>query len=206
MSRSRPRRFAVPLLALVAVLAASPSASAGPLAAPAGSCNPGDASQPFLPWLDPMDYVEQPGGSFESDLRGWELGAASVVAGNEPYHAGGVGDSHSLSIPADTSVTTSTMCVGLNEPTLRFFARSSGGMPGSVLRVDVQFEDGFGNRRSVSIGLHGRSGWTPTATMPILVNLFPLLPGDQTPVRFRFVPQGSASWQVDDVYVDPRRQ
>jgi hypothetical protein len=41
--------------------------------------------------------------------------------------------------------------------------------------------------------------------MPLVVNLLPLLPGEQTPVRFRFTPQGSANWQIDDVYVDPRQ-
>jgi hypothetical protein len=34
------------------------------------------------------------------------------------------------------------------------------------------------------------------------VNLLPLLPGNYTPVEFRFTPQGG-SWQLDDVYVDP---
>jgi hypothetical protein len=205
VSRTRLPRFTAALVALLAVLVAAPAANAGPLVASAGSCSAGDPSQPFLPWLDPMDYVQQPGGTFEAAPEGWSLGTASVVDGNEPYYAAGSG-SRSLSIPAGSSVTTSTMCVGLNEPTLRFFARSSGGSPLSTLRVDVQFEDALGNVQTVPIGVHVRGGWTPTLTMPILVNLLPLLPGDQTPVRFRFVPQGSASWQIDDVYVDPRRQ
>jgi hypothetical protein len=27
-----------------------------------------------------------------------------------------------------------------------------------------------------------------------------------TPVRFRFTPVGTATWQIDDVYIDPRRR
>jgi hypothetical protein len=42
--------------------------------------------------------------------------------------------------------------------------------------------------------------------MPVIANLLPLLPGELTPVRFRFTPVGlGAAWQIDDVYVDPFR-
>ena len=199
-------RSVVPLIAVVIALAAAPSANAGLLVASSGNCTASDTSNPFLPWLDPMDYVVQPGGTFEGDLSGWQLGSASVASGNEPYYANAAGDSRSLSIPAGGSVTSSVMCVGLDEPTLRFFARSSGGSLLSSLRVDVQFEDAAGNLVTAPIGGHGRGPWSPTATMPVLANLLPLLPGDKTPVRFRFSSVGSASWQIDDVYVDPRRQ
>jgi hypothetical protein len=50
----------------------------------------------------------------------------------------------------------------------------------------------------------GGSKWTPTLPLPVIANLLPLLPGDLTPVRFRFTPVGGA-WQIDDVYVDPYR-
>ena len=36
-------------------------------------------------------------------------------------------------------------------------------------------------------------------------NLLPLLPGDMTPVEFRFTPLLGGDWQIDDVYVDPFR-
>jgi hypothetical protein len=45
--------------------------------------------------------------------------------------------------------------------------------------------------------------WQPSLPLPIVANLLPLLPGDMTPVQFRFTPVGSASWSIDDVYVDP---
>ena len=35
-------------------------------------------------------------------------------------------------------------------------------------------------------------------------SLLPLLPGDRTPVAFQFTPL-LGDWQIDDVYVDPRR-
>jgi hypothetical protein len=38
--------------------------------------------------------------------------------------------------------------------------------------------------------------------MTILANLLPLLPGEHTPVAFRFTAVGG-DWSVDDVWVDP---
>lgn len=206
MSRPRFRSAALSLIALVVALAAAPTANAGTLVASAGSCETSDASNPFTPWLDYMDYVEQPGGTFEAGAPGWNLGSASVVNGNEPYYVHDAGDSKSLAIPGGQTVTSSTMCVGINEPTLRFFARSSGGNLLSKLLVDVQFEDALGNVLTLPIGTHPRGPWSPTLTMPVVANLLPLLSGDKTPVRFRFTALGSADWQLDDVYVDPRRQ
>ena len=36
-------------------------------------------------------------------------------------------------------------------------------------------------------------------------NLLTLLPGDRTPLEFRFTPEGGSSWTIDDVFVDPWR-
>ncbi|HEY1357154.1 MAG TPA: hypothetical protein VGF21_02505 [Thermoleophilaceae bacterium] len=200
-------RTRITLLTLVVALAfaVAPSAHAGPLVASAHDCPSLAMEQPFVRWLDPMSYVLQPGGSFESQPDGWDAGSASVSAGNEPWHVHGQDEASSLAIPAGGSVTGPTMCVGLEHPTLRFFARSSSRSL-STLAVQVIFEDAAGSVHSLPIGAVAPGGWAPTAAMPIVVNLLPLLPGELTPVRFRFTPVGPASWQIDDVYVDPRRQ
>lgn len=207
MLKSRIRRTLPPLAVVFAWAALTlPVAHAGPLVASADDCPSLAMEQPFLPWLDPMSYVLQPGGSLESQPAGWDLGSASLVPGNEPWQVHGQGEAGSLSIPAGGSVTTSTMCVGLEHPTLRFFAKSSDRSL-SYLRVQVLFEDATGTVRSATIGAVGAGGsWAPTLPMPLVVNLLALLPGEATPVRFRFTPQGPAAWRVDDVYVDPRRQ
>jgi hypothetical protein len=200
-------------LALVAALAtmalAAPSANAGLLVQTADDCPAQTTAKVFLPWLDPMDYTLVPGGTFEGDLDGWSLDGASVVSGNEPWYVHGDGETRSLRIPAGKSATTDTICVGIEHPTMRFFARSSGGsLLGSLvstLTVEVLFEDAGGNVRSLPVGvvLPG-SRWNPTLPYPVLANLLPLLPGEQTPVRFRFRAVGGSTWQIDDVYVDPR--
>jgi hypothetical protein len=146
-----------------------------------------------------------PGGSFESAPAGWQLGRAGVVAGNEPWKVRAPGDSRSLSIPPETTVTSSTMCVGLDKPTLRFFARSTGPRL-STLAVSVQFETSLGLVLTLPIGVVTSGEWAPTLPMTVLANLLPLLPNQQTPVRFRFTPVGAATWQIDDVYVDPRKR
>jgi hypothetical protein len=40
----------------------------------------------------------------------------------------------------------------------------------------------------------------------LVANLLPLMPNSQTPVAFRFTPQGQGKWWIDDVYVDPHRR
>jgi len=192
------------LATAIGVLALWPAAAqAGPLVASAPSCN-AQLTQPFLPWLDFASYTLDSGGAFEKGAPGWNLSGASVVSGNESYYVHGAGDSKSLSLPGGSSATSSTVCVGINRPVLRFFVRNTGSLLGT-LRVDVLYEDASGAVHSLLINeVAGAGDWQPTAQMPIVANLLPLLPGNYTPVQFRFTPQGG-DWQIDDVYVDPWR-
>ncbi len=201
----RPHLSIVAVVAALAALALPAAAQAGPLVASAPSCDEQQLSQPFLPWADPASYTLDRGGDFEAGGGGWMLtGGASVVAGNESFKVGGDSDSSSLSLPPGSSATSSTICVGLEHPDLRFFVRNTGSVLGS-LRVDVLFEDASGAVRSLPIGsATAGSRWQPTLPMPVVANLLPLLPGEHTPVAFRFTPQGG-NWSIDDVYVDPYR-
>jgi hypothetical protein len=146
-------------------------------------------------------------GAFESGAGGWSLQKAGVQSGNESYYvrAGGSRDSHSLLVSSGGSALSPVICVGLDRPTLRFFARSSSGLLSlSSMAVSVRFETSLGLVAELPIGVVlPNTKWQPTLPMPIIANLLPLLPGDMTPVQFRFTPVGSASWSVDDVYVDP---
>jgi hypothetical protein len=200
----RSRRIASLLAASLVVLGiASATAVAGPLVASATDCDAQEAEQPFLPWADVASYVLAPRGTMESGTAEWSLtGGAGTVSGNEPYYVHAAGESRSLRMPAGSSATTGSMCVGVEHPTLRFFARNGGSVL-STLRVDVLFEDAWGGTHAATIGVAaGGSSWQLTPQMPVLVNLLPLLPGEHTAVAFRFTPQGGA-WTIDDVYVDP---
>jgi hypothetical protein len=200
--RTRFTRITISVLGLLAAVA--PSASAGPLVASAPSCVDRAFEQPFLPWADVANYVQAPDAGFEDGGNSWSLsGGAAVVGGNEPFNARGAGDSHSLSLPAGSSAQSSVMCVGLEHPTLRVFHRLSGGSAFSRLQVEVVFEDAQGTVRDLTIGTLSGSSWAPSTPMAVVVNLLALLPGEHTPVAFRFTPSGSGTWSVDDVYVDP---
>ncbi len=207
-TRKLRNRILALALPLAASLAGAPSAYAGPLVASASDCDAQELSQPFAPWLDPASYTLAPDGGFEDGGSSWDLaGGSTVVSGNEPYHVRDRGDSNSLKVTSGSSATSSAMCVGIEHPTLRFFARNSGS-PRSTLGVNVKFEDAFGNVHSLPIGVVNSNGsWQPTLPMVIGVNLLPLLPGERTAVAFEITAYGmGGDWRIDDVYVDPYRR
>jgi hypothetical protein len=179
------------------------AASAGPLVASADDCDDQPLSQPFEPWLDPTYYTPLAGGDFERGSDRWSrAGGAVVVDGNEPFQVAGARDSRSLSLPDGSTATSPAICVGLDHPTVRLFASPAG--LGGTAQVEVLFEDAAGNVNSAPIGtIGGGVGWNPTAPLPVLANLLPLLPGDLTAVAFRFSADG-AGVLIDDIYVDPR--
>jgi hypothetical protein len=195
---------AVLVAATAAFLVVAP-AQAGPLVASAPNCDSPILESPFLPWLDSANYVLVPNGILESG-RSWTLaGDAAFLPGNETYYVHGVDERRSLALPRGSSATTAPVCVGLEHPTLRFFARNDGSVL-STLDVEVRFEDAAGSVRSLRIAeLLGRPGWQPTPPLPVVANLLPLLPGDRTAVEFRFRPSGYGDWTIDDIYVDPWR-
>jgi hypothetical protein len=187
------------------VAAAAPAKATGPLVASAPRCDVTNVDRVFLRWADAMSYFLAPNGDFESGAGGWDLdGSTRTVSDNEPWKVSGAGDGSALELPAGSRATSAAVCVGLAEPTLRFFAKRTSGSVVSLLQVDVLFEDASGEVRGLPIGVIVNDGsWRPTPVLPLLVNLLPLLPGDKTPVAFRFTPRGEADWRIDDVHVDP---
>jgi hypothetical protein len=201
----RIRWLAGIVVAGVAAFAIASPAHAGVLVSSATSCDDQVFEQPFLQWADPANYVLAPSGTFEAGSGSWDLaGGAAVGTGDEPYDVHGPNETIGLGLPAGSVATTGSMCVGIEHPTLRLFARNSGSVL-SVLKVEVLFEDASGNTHALPIGLLTAGGqWQPTIVMPIVANLLPLLPGERTAVAFRFSANGG-NWRIDDVYVDPYR-
>jgi hypothetical protein len=193
-------------IALAALALGTASANAGVLVGSAPSCDAQPLATPFVPWLDYASYTPLPAADFESSADGWTLtGGAAVADGNEPFHVSGPGSS-SLSVPSGGSAISPTICVGIEHPTMRFFAkRNSGGPLGlSTMRVDVIFESLLGSVTSLPIGVvTGSSSWQPTLPMTVVANLLALLPGEHTAVAFRFTPMLGGSWSIDDAQVDP---
>ncbi|MDX6670588.1 MAG: hypothetical protein QOI91_951 [Solirubrobacteraceae bacterium] len=195
------------IAAAVVTLVPAGAAHAGVLVNTVGPCADRQMERPFLPWADPFEYVLVQGGTFEGGATSWALaGAAATVAGNESYYVHAAGEGRSLRLPAGSSATSPSTCVGLEHPTLRLFVRNAGATL-STLKVEVRFEDSGGVVRTLPIGViaAGRA-WQPSLPLPVVANLLPLLPGQHTAVQFRLTPQGGGGdWGIDDVYVDPRR-
>jgi hypothetical protein len=198
-------------LVVIATLGALGLLLPGSAAAAGGlSCVEPDG-RPFLQWLDIAQYGLVDNGHLER-TDGWTLtGGAKLVAGNEPYFVHSRGDSRSLSLPRGSSATTPWTCMGVLDPTLRFFAVNSGS-PLSLLAVEALLRDATGRQRALPIAaLPGLPWWLPTLPLPVLQNVTGLLQLDglTTEVAFRFTPTSgllwAGAWRIDDVYVDPWR-
>jgi hypothetical protein len=204
MSFRLHRTVLAAVVATAALAVGAPTANAGLLVASAPDCGPKPLSKPFAPWGDQSYYTLAPGGSFEAGKAPWQLNGASVVSGNEPWKVNGAGDSRSLRLPPGASATSPVMCVGLEHPTLRLFARNNKALL-STLSVEVIFETSLGLKAAAPVGVLLPGGqWKPSPRLLVLANLLPLLPGNYTPVQFRVRSVGLGTWFVDDFYVDPR--
>ena len=196
----------IALAACAAAALAAPAADAGVLVSSAASCDTQQFSQPFSRWSDMASYTPVPGGAFEQGQAAWTLaGGAKVVSGNETFRVRSATDSNSLYIPAGGVATSPAICVGLSEPTIRWFQKQSNSLLGltGLMSVSVLTETSLGLvvETPVGAGLLGTS-WSPSVTGLIVTNLLPLLPNNKTAVAFRFRAI-TGSWNVDDVYVDP---
>jgi hypothetical protein len=202
------------LLATAAVTLATTigaeSASAGILVntESAKNCTTQVLEQPFKRWLDYFHYTLVPGGNFESGAPAWTLSKAKVVSGNETFYVRSTKDARSLSLGASGVATSRPVCVGLDYVFMRLFARNRG-LPTSALSVEVLFENSLGKVVALPIGVVPglMPSWQPTLPIPVVANLLPLLPNERTAVAFRVRATGlGGNWQIDDVYVDPRRR
>jgi hypothetical protein len=192
------------VIAFAAVMA--PAANAGLLVKSVQDCDTAQFSKPFSQFGDNFDYVPVPGGSFEPGAPAWAMtGGARVVAGNESYYVRSAGDSKSLYLPQGATATSPAMCVGLEDPTVRWLAKSSGSLLGltGATTVEVLFENSLGQVLALPVGAGLLSSkWQPSIPGVVTASLLPLLPGDKTAVAFRFRAV-TGNWNVDDAYVDP---
>jgi hypothetical protein len=205
MRNRLPRTLLAAAVATVALAVGAPAANAGLLVASAPDCTPKPASKPFAPWGDNADYNLAPGGAFEGGAGSWQLsGGASLVSGNEPWKVNSGADSRSLRLPAGASATSPVICVGLEHPTIRFFAKNNRALL-STMTVEVIFETSLGLKAAAPVGVLLPNGqWKPSPRFLVVANLLPLLPGEHTPVQFRVRSVGLGTWSVDDFYVDPK--
>jgi hypothetical protein len=200
-------RVGLALLAMAASAIGGGTVAERAPAATSTACGTLDYQQPFLPWLDPANYVIAPDGAVEGVASGWKLaGGAKAAHGNESFYVRSAKDARSLSLPPGSSATTPAICVGVDSPTIRFFALNSGSLL-STLNVEVIYRNVLGLTVTAPVAtLTGTSAWQPTLPLLFLANVTSLnvALNNTTTVWFRFTPQGSSSgWRIDDLYVDP---
>jgi hypothetical protein len=205
MKRLTSRILLATAVAATALLAPAGTANAGLLSQSAGKCPSYEISKVFSRWLDPFHYTLAPGGSFESASGLTMTGGAKIVAGNETSYVRSSADRNSVLIPRGGTVTTGAICVGLDKPTVRFFAKRPSFALLPLLTVEGLFTTKSGATASlplVGLPLAGNN-WSLQLPFVSLGSILEL--GDTTMMRFR-IRAVSGAWQVDDFYVDPMRR
>ena len=159
----------------------------------------------FAPWGDNASYFLVPNGDFENGSVDWALsGGAKVVSGNETYHVDGASDSHSLQLPPNASAESRTVCVAVGEERIRLFVNNPH-VSGAILHVDaIARNPTNGYIGTASFDVNGDVSspvWTPTMQL----NIPRMFSGNGTEeLTLRFTLRGtSATWGIDDVYIDP---
>jgi hypothetical protein len=187
----------------------------GLLAVPSGAfavssilatCQTPPISAPFSQWGDNNDYFLAPGGSFEgtADQVGWTLSNATLTSGNEPFLVNDPGDSQSLTIAGGGSATSPFFCVDNTMSSLRFFAQQVSAGGGLRVQALVQTSSGVTTEPLARLFDGSMPAWAPTD--PIATDFSGLADGQTLDVALRFtVRSSSATWQIDDVHVDPYR-
>jgi hypothetical protein len=205
MTRRSSRTLFAAAVAAMAVLAPAGTANAGLISQSAGPCPSYASSKVFSRWLDPFSYTLAPGGDFESASGLTLTGGARIVPGNESSNVNGSGDDSSLLLPRGATATTGPICVGLDKPTVRFFAKRPSFALLPLMTVEGVYTTKSGATASlplVGVPLAG-GGWSLQLPFVSLGSVLEL--GDSTMMRFR-LRAVSGDWQVDDLYVDPWRR
>src|SRR4051794_9306141 len=129
------RRLA--LVATATVAAVAVTASPALADQPSTGCPGPQLSNPFAAWGDGAGYELAPGGDVEDAGASWSLtGGADAAEGNETFGVGGAGHL-SLRLPGSSSATTSRMCIGVESPSYRLFAKRNGGSSASRLVAEI---------------------------------------------------------------------
>ena len=170
------------------------------------SCPTQPVSNPFSQWGDNNNYFLVPGGSFEgtADQVGWTLSGASLTQGNEPFYVDSSSDSQSLTISGGGSAISPFFCVDNTMGSFRFFAQQIEAGGGLHVYALVQTANGVQTVPVARLLDGSMPSWAPT--QPITGDTENLSDDQTLQVALEFsVRAWSASWQIDDVYVDPYR-
>ena len=194
---------------IVAIMAGALLAAVGLPAAAHAACATTPTTKPFMRFGDSAYYSIAPNGHFESGTSGWSLTSSSVVSGNETFKVRAAGDAKSLAIQPKGLAVSPPVCVGVEHPTFRFFARRTSGTWG-VINVKLRWTDSGGRTNETVVGsISGDpyKSWKASPAYPLATTL-PLWQSGQTlSVRLVFdLEDYGGAFTIDDVYIDPYRR
>jgi hypothetical protein len=208
--RCAPRLFAVAVVGTLALTGTASAKEADTTSESVATCEAPLIEQPFLSFKDSRDYVLAPGGAFEDgSLDGWSVEGGGITPGNEPFNLRGTTDGYSLSLPAGASATSPTMCVDLHWPTMRFVAKQADEKD-AELEVEVLYPEAEAKKatwhEAKKLKAKWKDGWRPTDDVKLSPDRGGKFAGGR-PVALRFTNTSDhGSWQIDNVYVDPKRR
>jgi hypothetical protein len=212
-ARSRSGRTAVrPATAgvvrlLVAASVLTLTVGAGPVAAHGTTvpCASRTETKAFQNWGDSSLYFLVPNGGFESGTTDWQVsGGSAIVSDNETWKVAGSNHTKALRIPPGATAESRTICVGAGEDYIRMFVKDPG-VNGAILHIEAVVRGTNGSVGVQAFDMNSQTAskgkWTVTPRHGLPNLLGPT--GTQT-LTFVFTTRGtSATWQIDDVYVDP---
>jgi hypothetical protein len=210
VSQGRQRTRSIRLMRVLtaaALAVAALGAGAGSVLAygPATACTSPALATVFAPWGDTANYFQVSNGGFENGSTDWALtGSATIVGTNEPWKVAGASDSHSLNLAGNGAAESRTFCVSKGQDVIRLFVANPH-VSGAILHVDttvVNPDNGYVGTSAFDVnGDPNAPAWAPTIALkiPALFN-----GSGMENLTLRFSLRGSsASWKIDDVFVDP---
>lgn len=176
------------------------------------TCGYAETSDPFAPWGDTNAYTPVENGSFTNGLKGWD-----VVAKPRDYGLVGPPGDKSLEISAGV-FTSPPICFDDTRPHSRMFQRQAPDATGlhiGGLKTYIVYKDATSGK-PVSLettyqtvaATAASTNWQPSKEIgaglgDVKKYVAPDSAGRRW-YRIRFEVKDCATWQVDDLYVDPR--
>jgi hypothetical protein len=195
----RSNRFAIAVTGVVAAALATVLGPATPASANT-ECGERTTTQAFAQFGDTNEYFPLTGGTFESgNLSPFTVtGGPRIVDGNEPWRVLGSGHSRSLALPPKASIKAS-FCVQVREDSMRAFLKPPGGA-GAVLKVGITVRGGTYSSGILRWNRATTAAWAPTERYGIDPGT---APDGRRDVTITFTNEGSGTWLLDDILVDP---